>query len=350
MAMSGGFDSSFAAYLLKEKGYNVVGVTFELLGKHAPLIESLYCSHSNHAVARAQGVARYLSIPHYVLDLSQEFETHVIHPFIDEYKSGNTPNPCILCNRSVKFSSFAKKAFSMGADKLATGHYAIIEEIDGDYCLKKGADGYKDQSYFLYSVDKSILKNTLFPLGPYTKKDLRERARNLSWNIHMIEESQDICFIPDNDYGDFLSRHIAPRAGPIYHTDGTFLGNHRGLYFYTIGQRKGINIPYGTPLYVVDIIPDENLIIVGGKEELLCTSLTASKVNMFSHASLNVSGKVRYRQKAEACTYEMEGDSLRVQFATPISSVTPGQSVVLYHGDRVIGGGIIKTRGRQANQ
>lgn len=345
MAMSGGFDSSFAAYLLKKRGYHVVGITFELQRKSAINVKKPVACCSAETISRAEKAARYLSIPHYVIDLRQDFETHVIDRFIDEYKSGNTPNPCVLCNKFIKFSSFARKAFSMGADKIATGHYAIIEEANGQHCLKKGTDRTKDQSYFLYSIEKDILKQTLLPLGKYTKKNLKEDAKNLSWNIHGIKESQDICFIPGSDYGNFLSRYVTAKAGPIYHVDGTFLGNHRGIHLYTIGQRRGINIPYGKPLYVIDIIPDENRLIVGSKEDLKQNTLTASEVNLFSHASRNVRGKVRYRQKEEPCTYEMKEGILQVEFANLISSVTPGQSVVLYDGDLVIGGGIIQRRG-----
>jgi len=342
VAMSGGFDSSFAAYLLKQSGYHVVGITFQLLpGSIINTKEPNACC-STEAIGRAQRAAHHLSIPHYVINLREEFEQYVIEPFIKEYKSGKTPNPCIFCNRHIKFSSFAKKAFAMGAEKIATGHYAIVDEENGHYYLKKSIDRTKDQSYFLYPIEKEILKHTLFPLGRYNKKGLKEDAKKISWNIYTIKESQDICFIPDNDYRNFLSRYIQLKSGPIYFTDGTFLGNHNGIHFYTIGQRKGLNIPYGEPLYVVDIIPDENTLIVGSKENLKQKTIYASEINLLHYASYDVSGKVRYRQREEPCTYEVDHSTLRVEFVNPISSATPGQSVVLYHGNIVIGGGIIQ--------
>lgn len=344
VAMSGGFDSSFAAYILKKNGYNVVGVTFQLLSESVVNRQNQKTCCSVDTIVRAQNAASYLSIPHYVLDLREDFEHFVIERFIDEYKSGRTPNPCILCNKFIKFSSFAKKAFSMGADRIATGHYAIMEEENGTCYLKKGIDKVKDQSYFLYAIEEDILKRTLFPLGKYKKNDLKEEARNISWNIHGIKESQDICFVPDNDYRKFLSPYILLKKGPVYNVDGTYLGHHGGLHLYTIGQRRGINIPYGEALYVVNTIPDENTLIVGSKEDLKQQMVTASEVNLFSFSPGDASGKVRYRQKEEPCVYKVVNDTLHVEFLHSISSVTPGQSVVLYHGDVVIGGGIIQKR------
>jgi tRNA-specific 2-thiouridylase len=344
VAMSGGFDSSFAAYILKKNGYNVVGVTFRLLSDSGVNKQHPKACCSVDTIVKAQNAASYLSIPHYIIDLREDFEHYVIERFINEYKSGRTPNPCILCNKFIKFSSFARKAFSMGADKIATGHYASVEEENGTCCLKKGIDKAKDQSYFLYAIEQDILKRTLFPLGKYKKNDLKEEARNISWNIHGIKESQDICFVPDNDYRKFLLPYITLKKGPVFHVDGTFLGHHRGLHLYTIGQRRGINIPYREALYVVNTIPAENTLIVGNKEDLKQKTLTASEINLFSHVSDNISGKVRYRQKEEPCLYKVGSDTLQVEFLHPISSVTPGQSVVLYDGDIVIGGGIIEKR------
>lgn len=344
VAMSGGFDSSFAAYILKKNGYNVVGITFRLL-------PDLYAGKGNpnncfpdDTIVKAEKIARNLSIPHYVMDLRKEFIRYVIEPFIDEYKIGKTPNPCIFCNKFIKFSAFAIKAFSMGADKIATGHYARVEEKNGIYHLKKGVDKTKDQSYFLYSIKQDILKRTLFPIGEYKKNELKKLARKMSWDIDNVKESQDICFIPGNNYKKFLSSYIPLKKGPVYHINGFFLGHHEGLHLYTIGQRKGINIPYKEALYVVNTIPAENILIVGSKEDLRQKTLTASEINFFSHVSSNVNGKVRYRQKEEPCSYKIKEDTMRVNFTCPISSATAGQSIVLYHGDTVVGGGIIQKR------
>jgi tRNA-specific 2-thiouridylase len=344
VAMSGGFDSSFAAYILKKSGYSVVGVTFRLLPESVTDGQHPKTCCSADTIVRAQNAATFLSIPHYVMDLRDDFEHYVIKRFISEYKSGITPNPCILCNKFIKFSSFARKAFSMGADKIATGHYAgiDIDEENGICYLKKGIDKAKDQSYFLYSIEEDILKRTIFPLGKYKKTDLKEEARNISWDIHGIKESQDICFVPDNNYSRFLSPYIALKKGPVYHIDGTFLGHHKGLHFYTIGQRRGINIPYREALYVVNTISEENTLIVGSKKDLKQKTVIASEVNLFPRVSDNVSGKVRYRQKEEPCVYKTVNDTLQIEFPHSISSVTPGQSVVLYDGDIVIGGGIIE--------
>jgi tRNA-uridine 2-sulfurtransferase len=344
VAMSGGFDSSFAAYILKKSGFNVVGVTFRLLSESIINIQHPKACCSAETIVKAQNAARFLSIPHYVMDLREEFEHYVIERFIDEYRSGRTPNPCILCNKFIKFSSFAKKAFSMGADKIATGHYASTGEENGNVYLKKGTDKTKDQSYFLYAIEDDILKRTLFPLGNCKKNDLKEEARSLSWNIYGIKESQDICFVSNNDYRKFLSPYITLKKGPVYHVNGTFLGHHGGLHLYTIGQRRGINIPCREALYVVNTIPDENTLIVGSKEDLKQKTLIASEVNLFSRISDHISGKVRYRQKEEPCVYNTHNDTLYIEFLNPISSVTPGQSVVLYDGDIVIGGGIIQKR------
>ena len=331
--MSGGFDSSFTAYLLKKQGYNVIGVTFQLLSPaQAP---------TDH-IARARKTADYLSIPHHVLDLSKDFQEQVVNRFIDEYKAGNTPNPCVFCNRTIKFGAFAERAFSLGADKIATGHYANVVEENGEYLLKKGCDRTKDQSYFLYPIKKDILKRTLFPLGLYHKAKLKEEARDLPWVVPSLKESQDICFIPGNDYRTFLAPYIPIKKGPIYHASGKRLGEHEGLHLYTIGQRKGLGIPFSEPLYVVGIIPAENAIVVGNKEELKRKTVWVSEINMISKASSGVKGRVRYRQKEEPCTYEVKDGLLRADFESSITSVTCGQSLVLYHEDILIGGGIIQ--------
>jgi tRNA-specific 2-thiouridylase len=341
IAMSGGIDSSFSAYLLRQKGYNLVGITFQLLPETIKNIKNPKACCSIEAVHRAKKIADDLSIPHYVINLREEFERYVIEKFIQEYKEGRTPNPCILCNRYIKFSSFINKALSIGGEKIATGHYAIIKEISGNYFLKKGKDKIKDQSYFLYPINKDLLNVILFPLGEYTKEKVKEKAYKIGWNINKTKESQDICFIPEKDYRNFLSRFVLLKKGPVYLADGKFMGYHNGIHLYTIGQRRGLNIPYREPLYIIEIQPDENTIIVGPKEYLKRKRVIANELNLLNPVSMNISGKVRYRQKEEPCKYTISHNTLEVDFDNPVYSITPGQSVVLYNEDTVVGGGVI---------
>jgi tRNA-specific 2-thiouridylase len=342
VAMSGGMDSSFAAYLLKKKGYDVVGITFELLPKSIKNVNNARACCSLETTDRARRVAHDLSIHHYVINLRQEFEHYVIERFIKEYEAGRTPNPCILCNKYIKFSSFVKKALALGADKVATGHYAIIGKSAEGYELRKGRDREKDQSYFLYPIEKDLLNVLLFPLGELTKKELKEKAYLIRWDLNRIRESQDICFIPQNNCREFLSGFIPMKKGPAYSVDGTLLGHHEGIHLYTVGQRRGLHIPFREPLYVVEIRSAENTLILGTKEDLKGRRLVADQLNLFDLSSTTASGKVRYRQADSPCSYRVSGDAMEVEFAEPLYAITPGQSIVLYDGDRVIGGGIIK--------
>ncbi len=344
LAMSGGTDSSFAAYLLKKEGYRVVGVTFTLLPAGlSKKLGTTACAQERMA-NEAKKTAFDLSIPHHVIDLSGIFEQRVIEGFINGYRSGTTPNPCILCNRFIKFGAFSEKAFAMGADLIATGHYAKNLQVNGEVLLKKGADKRKDQSYFLYSIEKHVLEKTLFPLGNLSKEKLREIAGQEGVRLPSSRESQDICFIQGGDYGSFLSHFIKPRDGPIYLSDGTLLGRHKGIHLFTIGQRRGIGVPFSEPLYVIDIRPEENIVVVGAKKELDRRSLTAGSVHMLYPAIEGVRARVRYRQREQACTFEIHDDRLHVKFDDPVGAVTPGQSVVLYKDDIVVGGGVIEKR------
>jgi tRNA-uridine 2-sulfurtransferase len=342
VAMSGGMDSSFAAYMLKQKGYEVVGITYQLLPASIKNVNNPKACCSLETVNRAKKVAADLNIRHYVINLREEFEEYVIERFIEEYKAGRTPNPCVLCNKYIKFSSFLKKAMSIGAGKIATGHYAIITETPDGWCLKKGRDRTKDQSYFLYPLEKDLLKTVLFPLGGETKGELKERAHLIGWDVKKVRESQDICFIPEGDYRSFLSGLIRPQRGPAYLTDGTLLGHHEGTHLYTVGQRRGLAIPFREPLYVVEIRSRENTLILGTREHLKATRLTADEVNVLGTPSGKVSGKVRYRQQEVPCACHISGGTLSVEFEEPVYAVTPGQSVVIYSEDRVIAGGVIR--------
>jgi tRNA-uridine 2-sulfurtransferase len=343
VAMSGGMDSSFAAYMLKRKGYDVVGITYQLLPRSIKNVSNPKACCSLETVARARKVADDLSIRHYVINLREDFERYVIERFIEEYKEGRTPNPCILCNKYIKFSSFFHKALSMGGGKVATGHYAVIEETPDGWSLKKSRDRAKDQSYFLYPMEKDILGEVLFPLGGEIKSELKEQAHLIRWDTEKIRESQDICFVPEGDYRQFLSRFVPLRQGPVYFVDGTLLGRHEGIHLYTVGQRRGLGIPFREPLYVVEIRSSENTLILGTKEHMRKSRLVADEINLLGEPSGPASGKVRYRQRDAACAYRVSGDTLEVEFAEPLYAITPGQSVVLYRDDMVVAGGVIKS-------
>jgi len=343
VAMSGGIDSSLTAYLLKKEGYKVVGITFQLLPASIRNIKNPKTCCSVKTIMDAKRIADTLSIPHYVINLRDEFHEFVIKRFVDEYRAGKTPNPCILCNQFIKFSSFFAKALSMGGDYIATGHYAKIEKVGEEYCLKRGTDRSKDQSYFLYPLKKECMGHVLFPLGGYRKSTVLSMARNMGWKgIDTYKESQDICFIPDGEYRSFLSGFIHPAKGPIYSVDGRLMGSHDGIHLYTIGQRRGLNIPYTEPLYVIETRPDENCLIVGSKKHLRRKRLTATSINLFSDTFQGVTGKVRYRQREQSCSYSVNNNIMTVDFDENIDAVTPGQSVVLYSQDTVVGGGVIE--------
>lgn len=342
VAMSGGFDSSFAARLLKEQGHHVVGFTFVLLPKGMADSNNPKACCSAASVNRAQKTAHDLSIPHYVIDLRDEFERHVITRFIDEYRVGRTPNPCILCNTFIKFGAFRDKAVALGADQIATGHYASIDTTPEGPRLKKPADKTKDQSYFLYGIKRDSLSSILFPLASRIKSEAVQEMQQQHSHYAGVRESQDICFIPEGDYRAFLGQFVPFKKGEIVSRDGHVLGHHDGVHLYTVGQRRGLGIPFSVPLYVLDIDTESNTVVVGPREHLEKTSLVASGLNLFADPhGIPLTGKVRYRQKERPCSCSIDGDRMLVKFEAPISSVTPGQSVVLYDGDTVIGGGTI---------
>ncbi len=341
--MSGGIDSSYSAYLLKEKGYKVVGFTFDLLPstQRSRCNPKMCCSAVN--VNRAKRVADSLSIPHYVINMREDFDQYVIQRFVDEYRAGRTPNPCVLCNKHIKFASFLQKALALGADLVATGHYASTRETPGGIELRKGKDRAKDQSYFLYPIPRKDLGMIAFPLADHTKETVRQKSVELGAGGEEVPESQDICFIPENDYRAFVGQFIPLKRGPIVTTRGDLIGYHEGVHLYTIGQRRGINIPSAEPLYVIDIRTRDNVVVAGAKEDLRRKRLLADDVNMLSSAiGGEARAKVRYRQKEERCSYSVKEGLLEVVFHEPISSITPGQSVVLYDGERVLGGATIR--------
>ncbi len=358
VAMSGGVDSSVAAALLKEKGYDVIGVTMKLFS-----LPKKYCRSENlrsccgwKATEDAHRVAISLGISHYVSDFRDHFEKRVISDFCEEYARGRTPNPCIRCNQYIKFDVLMKKLKTFEADYLATGHHARVE-YDAQsrrYLLKKGRDEDKDQSYFLYPFTQEQLSRTLMPIGSFTKEEVREIAQKLGLPVAQRPESQEICFVPDNDYVRFLRKRIpeAFRPGPIIGLENRALGQHKGIIHYTIGQRRGMGIAASHPLYVLSIQSDKNTIVVGTADKLYEKTLLASRVNLISTAEISkplvVKAKIRYKHKeAKALLTLFDLDQTLVEFEKPQRAVTPGQAVVFYDGDVVMGGGIIDRVGER---
>lgn len=349
VAMSGGVDSSVTAALLDERGYDVVGVTMKIVPDY--IENSQEQEGSCCAIDDAKIVAAALDIPHYAVNFKEEFHKKVIDNFVSEYSRGRTPNPCIVCNRLIKFSKLLQRARELDCDYLATGHYArIVKSGDDDkYYLKKGLDQEKDQSYMLYRFNQQQLARIMMPLGEYSKDDVRELAAEYELPIHNKPDSQEICFVPDGDYTKFLDRHFdSPgEPGPIYYVDGEKIGEHEGLYNYTIGQRRGLGISMDHPVYVLEIDSGNNALIVGPREKLSSRGLIAEDVNWIHFdeipESLQVEVKIRYNDTPVAATvYPGEGGRARIEFSGSRDAVAPGQSAVFYRDDLVLGGGIIE--------
>ncbi len=347
VAMSGGVDSSVAAALLKKEGNEVIGMTMQLL----PRSSGTYCSLD--AIETARKMAYRLGIPHYVMDFRDIFANTVIDDFCRKYSHGQTPNPCVLCNNLIKFGALWEKATEIGADYIATGHYARLERDGDNVHLKKGIDMNKDQSYFLCRLTREQLGRAMFPIGNLTKIEVRHIAQEMGLPAASRLESQEICFIPDNDYAGFLRGYLSesPLPGPILDDDDNVVGEHRGITAYTIGQRQGLGIATTEPFYVTGIAPDRNAVIVGTKEQTYGTWLIASSLNWIAldppSQPINVKVRIRYRHlEAEATITPVEDDNYYVNFATPQMAITPGQTVAFYDGDTVIGGGVIVRQGR----
>jgi len=352
IGMSGGVDSSVAAALLLEKGYDVIGVTMQIwpdMSEETKLKEGGCCSLS--AVDDARLVANTLGIPYYVLNFKDVFEKKVINYFVDEYLKGRTPNPCIACNRYVKFEALLNKAVSMGIDYVATGHYAIIEydENRKRYLLKKSVTDTKDQTYALYNLTQEQLARVLMPIGEYSKDIVRKKAAELGLYVASKPDSQEICFVDDNDYGKFIEENTDKKIVPGYFVDtkGNILGEHKGIIHYTVGQRKGLGIALGKPMYVVGLDAENNTVILGEDTEVYGNELIAYDLNFISIDTLEepmrVKAKIRYSAKAaDALIIPIEDGKVKVVFDTPQRAITPGQSVVFYDGDIVVGGGIIQ--------
>ena len=339
VGMSGGVDSSVCALALADKGYTVSGVTLSLLGKNQ--------SDTNN-VNDAKSVCDRLGIEHYALDLSVDFKHFVINNFIDEYLKGNTPNPCIVCNKHIKFGKMLEKAKEMGFSKIATGHYARIKEQDGRYLLYKAADNSKDQSYVLYCLSQEQLSRVEFPLGELSKSEVREMALKNGFVNANKKDSQDICFVPDGDYASFIEKtaNFVSSTGDYINQKGEKIGEHKGIIHYTIGQRKGLGVAFGHPVFVIDKNAQTNQVILGEQEDLFYKSVLVKDVNFIPFDELknemSVLAKLRYSQREQpAFLKPLENGQVILEFSEPQRAPSSGQAAVFYQGDMVVGGGTI---------
>ena len=343
IGVSGGVDSSVAALLLKNQGYEVAGVTFKLWGDEN--------SANEKDIQDAKKVCESLGIKHFIFDYKEIFKKEVIDYFVSEYKKGRTPNPCVMCNKTIKFEAFLNSALEMGYDYIATGHYAFTKynEDTKRYELIQGKSDKKDQSYVLYSLTQEQLSHTLFPLGEYTKEEVRQIASDNNLIVSNKPDSQDICFIPDGNYEKFLLEYTGESCpqGNFKDVKGNIIGKHLGLWHYTIGQRKGLGMAFGKPMFVMDINPDDNSVTLADDNEIFSEVLYTEKANLIAVDKLiepvKLTAKIRYSHpKSEATIYPMENGELKVVFDKPQRAVTKGQAIVLYDGNSVFGGAIIK--------
>lgn len=351
VGMSGGVDSSVCAYLLKEAGYNVTGVTMQIWQDESVQTQ---CSKGGccglSAVDDARRVAFDLAIPYYVMNFKEDFQKEVIDYFVKEYLEGRTPNPCIACNRYVKWESLLHRSLEIGADYIATGHYARVVQLDnGRYTLEKSVTAQKDQTYALYNLTQEQLSRTLMPVGDYTKEEIRNIAEKIGLEVASKPDSQEICFVPDQDYAAFIRKEMkgnVPGKGNFVTPDGQILGKHKGIFHYTIGQRKGLNLSLGKPGYVMEIRPHTNEVVIGSHEDVFDQGLIATSLNWMSiekvEDKIRCIAKVRYNHQGSWCEIEkLDEHRVRVVFDEPQRAITPGQAVVFYDGNYVLGGGVI---------
>ena len=354
MAMSGGIDSSVAAIMLHQQGFEVVGITmktWDYASSGTGKKETGCCSLDS--INDARSIAVQYGFPHFILDIRNEFGEHVIDNFVDEYMAGRTTNPCVMCNTHIKWEALLKRADMLQCDYIATGHYANVRMENGRAVISRGLDAGKDQSYVLWGVSQECLQRTLFPIGGFTKSRIREMAREMG--LHELadkSESYEICFIPDNDYRSFLRHRVDGldeklAGGHFTDQDGKILGTHKGYPFYTIGQRKGLDLAMGEPVYVTAIHPETNTVVLGPAEALQRTTMRVRAVNLVKHHVLEhpqeAITKIRYKDPGTVSTISQQGDYMDVIFHSPVSAIAPGQSAVFYDGDDVIGGGFIDT-------
>lgn len=350
VGMSGGVDSSVTAYLLKKAGYDVIGVTMQIWQDEDETVmeENGGCCGLS-AVDDARRVANALEIPYYVMNFKNEFKRDVIDYFVEEYLQGRTPNPCIACNRYVKWESLLTRSLSIGADYIATGHYASVVKLEnGRYALKKSVSDAKDQTYALYNLSQDQLSKTLMPLGDYTKDQIRAIAKDIGLLVANKPDSQEICFVPDNDYASFIAEYTGKNIeeGNFVDTSGKILGKHKGIIHYTVGQRKGLGIALGKPVFVLEIRPETNEVVIGTNDEIFTDHLYANRLNAMSvekfQDGMEVTAKIRYNHSGSPCKLTMiSEDIIKCEFTEPQRAVTPGQAVVFYDGDVVAGGGTI---------
>ena len=350
VGLSGGVDSSVAAYLLKEQGYDVIGVTMQIWQEEdsCTVEENGGCCGLS-AVEDARRVAQKLDIPYYVMNFRKEFQKQVIDYFTREYLEGRTPNPCIACNRYVKWESLLKRSLEIGADYIATGHYARVEQLpNGRYAIRNSVTAKKDQTYALYNLTQEQLARTLMPVGAYTKDEIRKIAEEVGLLVAHKKDSQEICFVPDNDYAGFIKNSTGKTIpkGNFVLADGKVIGEHQGIIHYTIGQRKGLTLSMGHPVFVTKIRPDSNEVVIGENEDLFVNTLICDRVNFMAMEGLDgevrLKAKIRYNHPGAECVISpAEDGKVRVTFDQPQRAITPGQAVVFYQGEYVAGGGII---------
>ena len=354
VAMSGGIDSTVTAMMLHDQGYEIIGITmktWDYANSGGSRKETGCCSLDS--INDARGVAVDMGFPHYIVDIREEFGEHVIDDFVDEYMAGRTPNPCVMCNTHIKWSALLKRADALDCEFIATGHYATVQEHFGRRFVRRSADRNKDQSYVLWGLTQECLTRTQFPLGHLTKPEVRQLAADYGYEeLSKKAESFEICFVPDNDYRGFLKRRVDGleerlAGGFFVDQDGEVIGRHEGYPFYTIGQRKGLGVAFGEPMYVTDILPATNEVKLGRQEDLIRNGMSVGQVNLQKYAALDPGYealvKVRYRDAGTLAEITQFGDSaLEVSFLANVGGIAPGQSAVIYEGDDVIGGGIIQ--------